>query len=191
MNLKLILAGVGGQGVLFATKVFSETALTLGEDVIGSETHGMSQRGGSVISHLKIGGHESPLVRQGTADALFAFDATEAYRALAFVRPGGWCWVNSRRPDFWDENIRAFMQQHYIRAHTFDADGLAMSLESPRSANLALIGYALGHPVAPFAYDDVRATVERITRERFRAVNLEVLRLGYEAGREQFGEREA
>jgi indolepyruvate ferredoxin oxidoreductase beta subunit len=102
MDLKLILSGIGGQGVLFATSVFSETALSLGYDVLGSETHGMSQRGGSVISHLKIGAYESPLVRQGTADVLLAFDEDEAYRTLGFLTRGGLCFVNSARSDFWD-----------------------------------------------------------------------------------------
>ncbi|MBI4769536.1 MAG: 2-oxoacid:acceptor oxidoreductase family protein [Chloroflexi bacterium] len=78
MERKLILAGVGGQGVVYATKVLSQAAVLRGDSVLASENHGMSQRGGSVMSHLKIGGSQSPLIRRGTADAILAFDPVEA-----------------------------------------------------------------------------------------------------------------
>ena len=74
MRTQMILAGVGGQGILFATKIFSELGLKIGLSVTGSETHGMSQRGGSVISHLKLGSFHSPLIRTGSADLLYSFD---------------------------------------------------------------------------------------------------------------------
>jgi indolepyruvate ferredoxin oxidoreductase beta subunit len=178
-DLKLILSGVGGQGVLFATKVFSETALALGCDVIGSETHGMSQRGGSVISHLKIGSYESPLVRQGTADVLLAFDEQEAYRTLSFLKQDGLCFVNSARGDFWDGGVKGYLAKNGIRAHSHPADKVALALGSPRSANLLLIGYALSVPGMPFDHDQIRATIERITPSRFRDANLDAFEAGY------------
>ncbi|MDP7346053.1 MAG: 2-oxoacid:acceptor oxidoreductase family protein, partial [Anaerolineales bacterium] len=61
-ELKLIITGLGGQGVVFLTRLISNTAVALGQLVMVSETHGMSQRGGSVISHVKIGGSEAPLI---------------------------------------------------------------------------------------------------------------------------------
>jgi indolepyruvate ferredoxin oxidoreductase beta subunit len=179
IDLKLILSGVGGQGVLFATSVFSETALALGYDVLGSETHGMSQRGGSVISHLKIGAYESPLVRHGTADVLLAFDVQEAYRTLSFVRSDGLCFVNSARDDFWDSGVEGYLAKNGIAAHSFPADEVGLRLGSPRSANLVLIGYALSTPGVPFDYDQIRATIERITPPRFKGPNLEAFEAGY------------
>jgi indolepyruvate ferredoxin oxidoreductase beta subunit len=179
MDLKLILAGVGGQGILFATRIFSETALARGYDVLGSETHGMSQRGGSVVSHLKIGPYESPLIRHGTADVLMSFDVDEVYRTLAFVKRGGLCFINSPRSDFWDAGVKAYLDKNEVAAHTFAADKIAMELGSPRSANLALIGYALSMPDMPFGHDDVKATIERITPLRFKEVNLQAFEAGY------------
>ncbi len=179
MDFKLILSGVGGQGVLFATSVFSETALALGYDVLGSETHGMSQRGGSVISHLKIGAYESPLVRQGTADVLLAFDEGEAYRTLAFVKRGGLCFVNSARGDFWDEGVKGYLTKNGIATHSHPADEVALGLGSARSANLVLIGYALSVPGLPFAPGEVRETIERITPPRFREPNLGAFEAGF------------
>jgi indolepyruvate ferredoxin oxidoreductase beta subunit len=179
MDLKLILAGIGGQGILFATRIFSETALAQGYNILGSETHGMSQRGGSVISHLKIGPYESPLIRHGTADVLMAFDVDEVYRTLAFVKRGGLCFVNSPRGDFWDAGVKAYLAKNDIAAHTFPADKIALELGSPRSANLALIGYAVSMPDVPFGYDDIKATIERITPSRFKEVNLQAFEVGY------------
>ena len=179
LDTKLILAGVGGQGVLFATKVFSETALTLGHDVLGSETHGMSQRGGSVISHLKIGSYESPLVRHATADVVLAFHQHEAYRSLVFLRRGGLCFVNGPNSDSWDRGVKDYMAENAIAAYVYPADDVALEIGSPRSANLALIGYAISVPEMPFDHDQIRATIERITPSRFREANLEAFDTGY------------
>jgi indolepyruvate ferredoxin oxidoreductase beta subunit len=178
VDLRLILSGVGGQGVLFATSVFSETALALGYNVLGSETHGMSQRGGSVVSHLKIGSYDSPLVRQGTGDVLLAFDEEEAYRTLSFLRRGGLCFVNSARGDFWDEGVKGYLAKYGIVAQSYPADEVALALGSPRSANLVLIGSALSVPGLRFEPDQIRQTIERITPPRFREANL----MAFDAG---------
>jgi indolepyruvate ferredoxin oxidoreductase beta subunit len=179
MDWKLILAGVGGQGIVFASSVFSETALARGYDMLGSETHGMSQRGGSVIAHLKIGPYQSPLIREGTADVLLSFDEDEAYRTLAFVRPGGLCFINTPRGDFWDPRVKAYLERNSIGARSLAADSIAMELGSPRSANLALIGYAVGTPQVPFDHDEIRATIERLSPARWREVNLKAYEAGY------------
>ncbi len=179
MNLQMILSGVGGQGILFSTRIFTELALGKGHNVIGSEIHGMAQRGGSVISHVKIGDYSSPLVRQGTADLLFAFDRDEAYRTLAFLKKGGLCFVSSPKEDFWAPGIKGYLEKNRIRAYSFPADQVALALGAPRSANLALIGYALSVPDVPFAYEDVRGTIVWISPPRFRDVNLQVFDTGY------------
>jgi indolepyruvate ferredoxin oxidoreductase beta subunit len=179
VNLQLILSGVGGQGILFATRIFSETVLEQGYNVIGSETHGMAQRGGSVISHLKIGDYSSPLVRQGTADILLSFDRDEAYRTLGFLKKGGLCFVNSPKEDFWHPGIKGYLERNEIRAYSFPADKVALALGAPRSANLALIGYALSVPDVPFTYEDIKETIVRVSPPRFRDVNLQALDTGY------------
>ena len=179
MNLQMILSGVGGQGILFSTRIFTTLALEQGYNVIGSETHGMAQRGGSVISHLKIGDYSSPLVRQGTADILFSFDRDEAYRTLGFLKGGGLCFVNSPKEDFWDPGIKGYLEKNEIRAYSFPADKVALALGAPRSANLALIGYALSVPDVPFTYEDVKETIVRVTPPRFRDANLNAFDTGY------------
>jgi indolepyruvate ferredoxin oxidoreductase beta subunit len=89
IKTQIILAGIGGQGILFAARIFSEMGLKLGADVLGSETHGMSQRGGSVLAHLKLGDFHSPLIRTGAADILYSFADEESYRSFKFLKSGG------------------------------------------------------------------------------------------------------
>ena len=93
-RVQIIIAGIGGQGILFFSKIFSNLGLKLGLNVMGSETYGMSQRGGSVMTHLKLGDFQSPLVRTGAADFLYSLQGDETYRALKFLKEGGVCFVN-------------------------------------------------------------------------------------------------
>jgi indolepyruvate ferredoxin oxidoreductase beta subunit len=179
-NWKLVLAGVGGQGVLFVTRLLSETAQALGMDFISSEIHGMSQRGGSVVSHFRAGPNESPLVRQGSADLLLAFTLEEGYRNLAFLRSGGSWVVNCPNPERLDGGIRAYLDERKVRVCTLDADGLAR--KSLRVANVALVGFATGRGALPLPATALRATLEAVSPTSFRALNLEAWQCGFEAG---------
>lgn len=86
----IVIAGVGGQGVLMASKVLAESALASGMDVKQNEVHGMAQRGGSVISFVRIGDQvNSPVVMPGTADILISFEPLEALRYVHYLKPGG------------------------------------------------------------------------------------------------------
>ena len=78
MKCQTVIAGIGGQGVLFAAKILTEIARRREVPVLGSQTFGMAQRGGSVTTHLKMGEFESPLICEGDADLLLALDAVEA-----------------------------------------------------------------------------------------------------------------
>lgn len=89
-NLNLLLVGVGGQGTILASKVLVEVVLQSGLDVKMSEIHGMAQRGGSVITHVKIGEKVySPLVEKGEADIILSFEQLEALRWLEYLKPQG------------------------------------------------------------------------------------------------------
>ncbi len=96
-NVKnILLAGVGGQGTLLASEVLSEVLMLAGHDVKKSEIHGMSQRGGSVTSHVRYGARVySPLIPEGKADILFGFELLETYRYLPMLRQGGAVVVNN------------------------------------------------------------------------------------------------
>ncbi len=89
----ILLVGVGGQGILLAAEILSEAVLLAGFDVKKSEIHGMSQRGGSVVSHVRYGTEVfSPIVPEGEGDILFGFELMETYRSLSLLRQGGLWW---------------------------------------------------------------------------------------------------
>jgi indolepyruvate ferredoxin oxidoreductase, beta subunit len=86
----VLLVGVGGQGILLASEILSEAAMLAGFDVKKSEIHGMSQRGGSVVSHVRFGRVVfSPIIPEGEGDILFGFELMETCRSLPLIRPGG------------------------------------------------------------------------------------------------------
>lgn len=146
----ILLVGVGGQGILLASEILAETFMLAGFDVKKSEIHGMSQRGGSVVSHVRFGREvSSPTVPEGEGDILFGFELLEAYRCLPLLRPGAEVVVNDYRiappsvllgqaayPDDVPARIRARFPDFLL------VDGLHLAQEAGdvRAANTVLLG---------------------------------------------------
>jgi indolepyruvate ferredoxin oxidoreductase, beta subunit len=177
-ELKLVVAGIGGQGVVYATKVLAQAGLMRGAAVIASENHGMSQRGGSVMSHLRIGGRDAPLIPRGAADALVGLDRDETMRNLAFVRPGGCVFVNAARA--LDDALVARLDALRIRVHALDADRRARGMGTAAVANLVLLGFAASHDAFGIAADELAAAVRALGPPAAIAANLEALAAGAE-----------
>ncbi|MFH1156274.1 MAG: 2-oxoacid:acceptor oxidoreductase family protein [Pseudomonadota bacterium] len=95
MNYQIVISGVGGQGVLFVTRLLAQACMDRGEHVLTSETHGMAQRGGTVISHLKVGTFSSPLIRPGKADLLVALKPETFHQHRGFLSGSGKAIVNA------------------------------------------------------------------------------------------------
>ena len=134
ISQQLIISGVGGQGILFITRLLAETAIAKGLPVLTSETHGMAQRGGIVISHLKIGEFFSPLVRPGQADGLIALKPENVPLHRPFLKPGGWIAANSGAASSLIEASEAA---------TIEADTISLWLNNPQAVNLIVLGRAL------------------------------------------------
>ncbi len=183
-KVQIILAGIGGQGILFSSKIFSEWGLKMGLPIMGSETHGMSQRGGSVIAHLKLGDFHSPMIRGGTADILYSFEENETYKSLKFLRSGGICFANLESAERFDRKILDHLQEKGITFRAYDASGAASRMDSIMSTNIILIGYSVGTGLVPFQYDDLRSVLESITKKTYLEVNLKAFETGFRAGKE-------
>ncbi len=134
MRQQIVLSGVGGQGILFLSRLLAEAAIGGGFPVLTSETHGMAQRGGVVVSHLKVGGFESPLVRTGRADLLLVLKEENVALHRGFLADGGALIVNAPIPTDAGPGVRV---------HAVDADALALSAGAPHTVNLILLGFAL------------------------------------------------
>jgi len=176
MERKLIIAGIGGQGVVYATKVLSQAAMARGGHVLASENHGMSQRGGSVMSHLKIDSGEAPLIRRGTADALIAFDRVEAVRNLPFLRSGGQVCVNS--VDGLDPAVMPRLGELGIRVRTINADACAKDLGAPAVANLVVLGFAATLGALGLSVEDLKEAVRALGPAKAVELNLKALEAG-------------
>ena len=181
MRGQFLLAGMGGQGILFATRVLAYCAVAEGNKVLGSETHGMAQRGGSVVSHLKVGNYESPMVRAGGADFLLSFEPMEAYRYLHMLRIGGTAYVNTKDAGFLDAEVAAALQERDVAIHTVDAFRIARELKAPLSANLVVVGFARASGPPGKGFEMFRETVGRISPPRFAETNLGAFDAGVEA----------
>ncbi len=145
----VIIAGVGGQGIILASNLLSEVAMEAGYDVKKSEIHGMSQRGGDVTSTVRFGEKVySPIVGLGGAEVILAFEELEAMRNLPFLKKGGTIIVNEYRIDplpvasgtmEYPENITEYLKQK-VKTIPVDAKKLAEKAGNMRTMNVALLG---------------------------------------------------
>jgi len=184
-TINMVLCGLGGQGILFMTKVLSQAALRKNYNVIGAETHGMAQRGGSVVSHLRLGDVQGSLVQTGAAQVVLALEENESYRNLPFIAEGGDLFVNTSSPHFPREEAGAFLLRHNIHWHGIPASAIALSMGAPLSSNLALLGFFSAFGDDPFSHDDLRAVVLETSPDRFREKNLAVFDAAFEKGMEE------
>ncbi len=168
MKLQIVIAGVGGQGVLFTSRVIYEMAHRRGEAVFGSETHGMSQRGGSVLAHLKIGRFYSPLVKRGRADLLLGLEREEGLRNLSMLKEGGVAVINARE----------LPPLEGVKVYRVDSDRIASELDNPRVANLALLGFAISAGALPFSEGELKEVVSSLSPPAFKEVNLKAIERG-------------
>jgi indolepyruvate ferredoxin oxidoreductase beta subunit len=189
MNEKVnfLLAGVGGQGTLLASDVVAEVGMRLGLDVKKSEVHGMSQRGGAVVSHVRWGrAIASPLCERGTVDVFVAQEMLEALRWLDYLRPGGTVILSSEQlppvstifgKDVYPatERVLAVARQRAGRILMLDASAIAIGLGNRRTANSVLLGALAGvldvDPADWLAVicEQVPARHQEVNRQAFRA----------------------
>ena len=192
MNLNVILAGVGGQGTVLASRIIAKTALDAGLAVRSSETIGMAQRGGSVMSHVRIGASLfSPLVSLGQADLVIGFEPAEAARALPYLKPGGAVVVSAKAVmpfipprstmTYHPEQVLDFLQREIASLVVVDAEGMATRIGSPKVQNVILLGAALGSGHLGFSEAAIEASLRAIVKEKFHQMNLRALHEGAEA----------
>ncbi|HIJ55963.1 MAG TPA: indolepyruvate oxidoreductase [Deltaproteobacteria bacterium] len=172
---QIIISGVGGQGVLFVTRLLAEAAIQKGMPVVTSETHGMAQRGGTVISHLKVGDFSSVLIRPRHADGLLALKEENILQHGHYLKENGWSIVNC--PDSKAMEIDK-------PVYGIDANRLAIENQARRSVNLILLGYALkfrGHLFCGFK--DIKAVLSNRFSKREKLLNsaMKALNAGYHA----------
>ncbi|MCL5046317.1 MAG: indolepyruvate oxidoreductase subunit beta, partial [Actinobacteria bacterium] len=182
----VLLAGVGGQGVLLAGEVVALVAAVDKKEVKQTEVHGVAQRGGSVVSHVRFGDRVySPVIKRGDADCFLAFEKLEALRYGHWVRDGGVVIVGDQRvvPGYYGEkkaypdDPEGFLRGRGLRVVTVPARERAIALGNHRVASLVMLG------AASRFLDLGLETWESVIEERIPARLLEVNRRAFEEGR--------
>lgn len=182
----IMIVGVGGQGTLLASRILGNVAIRAGYDVKVSEVHGMSQRGGSVITYVKYGeAVYSPIIDRGEADIILAFEQLEAYRALPWLRKGGKMIVNSQKIDPMPVITGAMQYPEGVleelgkKADVTALDALTLAEEagSIRTVNVVLIGVMAKNTSIP--YEEWVETVRETVPKNYLEMNLRAFDLGY------------
>ena len=187
-KLDILVTGVGGQGVVLASDIIGETALAAGFDVKKTDTLGMAQRGGSVISHVRLGEKVwSPLIKEGEVDIILAFEKLEAARWSHYLAPGAAAIVNTyeqpplsvslgqeKYPS--DAEIATALERRTDRIYFINANKLAKELGNVRTFNIVMLGcFSTFTPIDATIWKD---NISRRLPENIREINLTAFEMG-------------
>lgn len=185
----LMIVGVGGQGTLLASKLLGRLLVSEGYDVKVSEVHGMSQRGGSVVTYVRFGEKVySPIVERGEADYIISFEKAEAARWLPFLKKGGKMIVNTQQIDpmpviigaaEYPENVIEEMIALGVDIDAIDALKPALEAGSAKAVNIVLMGRLARHFDIP--REKWTAAIEQSVAPKFVEMNEKAFALGYDA----------
>ncbi len=183
--MNIIICGVGGQGIILASNVLCHTAFLEGFDVKKSEVHGMAQRGGTVITHVKYGSKVySPLIAEGTADFLLAFEKLEALRYSHYLKDNGIAMVNDREIPPMSVLIGAAeyptdipkQLKKLCRVHLVTAEKIAHDLGNIRVVNVVLLGVL--SRALDFRTDSWERAIRSNVKERYVDLNISAFHKG-------------
>jgi indolepyruvate ferredoxin oxidoreductase, beta subunit len=191
-KLDLLITGVGGQGAILASDIIGKAAVTAGIPIRAAETHGMAQRGGSVVNHIRVGNNYGSMIPKKGADLLLALEPMEAVRYLDFLKDGGIIVVNTqpiipvtvtsgltKYPDVSD--ILDFLSEKYI-VKAFNADELAFEAGNRLAMNVVMVGAVSSY--LPISKETLLDSVKALVPQKTIEVNLRA----FEAGRKKVEE---
>ncbi len=185
----IMIVGVGGQGSLLASKLLGRLLLTKGYDIKVSEVHGMSQRGGSVVTYVRFGDKVySPIIDKGEADYIVSFELLEAARWTEYLKSGGKIVANTQQINpmpvitgvqAYPTDLAAKMQAAGIDVDAFDALKLAEEAGSAKAVNIVLMGHLSRN--FDFTVDEWMTAIEQSVPSKFLELNKKAFMLGREA----------
>ena len=188
--INCILAGVGGQGTVLASKLIAQSALDQGKQVRTAETIGMAQRGGCVVSHVRIGEEmiHSPLIPLKSADVLIGFEPAEAVRSLAYLKDGGTVIVSQKaiKPitdslsstDYDGDEMLKYLGSHIKHLIVVDGEAIFAATGGKKVLNIALLGAAISTGVLGISMEDIEGTINKKLASTFIQMNLKALQAG-------------
>ena len=186
--MNILISAVGGQGALLASRIIGKLAQNLGLDVKVSEVHGMSQRGGSVVTYVKFGEKiYSPIVEKGTADVILAFEMLEGARYVEWLKENGTLIVSTQQIDpmpvitgavKYPEGLTSELSKLPIKLYDVDAVMLASKAGNVRATNVVLLGILAA--TTSIAKEEWEKAIKETVPEKLLEVNLKAFEIGYE-----------
>jgi len=184
----IIFAGVGGQGVILASKILMEVAKQAGFDVKESEIHGMAQRGGSVDCHVRYGEKVySPLIEKQSADVIVSLEQLEAMRKLSLLAPGGTMIINLEKVDpapvqtgekKYPDDIEKWVSTNIAKHRLVDTTAVLKELGTKKALNIVMLGVLSNH--LEFTEKQWETAIRSLVKEKFIDMNLQAFKKGRE-----------
>lgn len=188
-----LLCGVGGQGTVLAAKILAEAAIQKGEEVKTTETIGMAQRGGSVVSHVRMGEKiHSPLIPEKSADVIIGFEPAEVVRNLSYLSEHGVIVVSRKavKPvtatltgsTYDGTEMIAYLSEKVEQIHVVDTDAICEECGTPKVMNIALLGAAVASGNLGVTLEEVKKAMKTRLPEKLYQMNEKALLLGADRG---------
>ena len=189
MVLNIIFSGIGGQGIVVASDIFCEAALIDGWDVAKAEVHGMAQRGGSIVAHVRVGEKvQAPLIETGKADVILGFELLEAARVLPIMKENGTVIVNTKyiqpstsaaaSADLDAEKILDIIRARAQKVYEVDGVGIATKLGNILSVNTVLLGALSAIPENLVTPQSLEKAISGRLKQKYVELNLKAFKMG-------------
>lgn len=188
-SYNIYICGVGGQGIIKTSVIIGEAAMNEGYEVVMSEIHGMSQRGGVVSTELKIGDYRSSIIEESNSDIILSFEPIEAVRALnkankdtkivfntSPIVPSTLTQLNQTYPKV--ENIIASLNDNYDFVYPIDGEKLAIDVGSLLSLNMVLLGGVIANDTFPLSKESIIKSMKNNLHPKFHEMNLNAIEKG-------------
>lgn len=187
--INCLLAGVGGQGIVLASKLMAHAAMNKGLNVRTAETIGMAQRGGCVVSHVRMGeGLHSPLISLKSADMVIGFEPAEAVRCLSYLKDGGTVIVSRKsikpvtdslsNTNYNGDEMLKYLGSYVKHLIVVDTEAVIAECGSNKVLNIALLGAAVVAGNLGISFTDMEKTIAQMLPQRFVEMNLKALSAG-------------
>lgn len=172
----IIIAGIGGQGNILLSRVVCQLFMNRGFDVKSAENIGMSQRGGSVVSFIRVGDDVGPIVPDGKADILIGLEMSEAARNVNKVNKDSVIVLNNRfvRPknsDLKKQQILKFFEENFSKLNVINAHDIAFELNMPKAENITMLALICKEGILPFSKEEILKALEQVLTPKMYEMN--------------------
>lgn len=194
MRYDILIAGVGGQGTILASRILAGASILRGEFARTGETIGMSQRGGCVVSNVRLGSKNvSPYIPMAQSDLLLGFELAEAARNIPRLKKSGAAIVNTQviKPvslslgigSYDVDELRKYITSNCRKTVFVDGYSLAVKAGSARAVNIVLLGAACGADMLPFSRDELIQTIQNSVAKKYTDMNMRAFEYGFDTGK--------